>query len=107
MAKEEALEWSAILISFAAPAGYFAIMVLVFALHLPAGLGTGLFWSPFAILFSIIAIRRPRAAGILLIVSGGLLFFSSLLTDHYTMYYLPVSGIQFAGGSLHLVRSFR
>ena len=105
MDNRKRLKRSAIGISFAAPAGYCVIMLLVFTIKLPAGLGTGLFWSPFAIIFSFLAIYKPLAAGIMMVISGGLLFSCSLITNHYLMYYLPISSIQIIAGILHLIRS--
>ena len=107
MTKAARLDNAAIVAGLAAPAGFLLIVVLVFTLHLPAGLGAGLFWSPFALGFACAAIRLPLAGGALLLISGGLLFTCSLATDHYIMYYVPISCIQFFAGILHVARSLK
>jgi hypothetical protein len=92
--------------SFASPLYYLIIMLLVFIIHLPAGLGTGLFYSPFAFIFAVLAFYRPLPGGILMFLGGCLLFIASLLTNHYTQYYLPIASLSILGGVLHCIRSF-
>lgn len=82
-------------------------MVLVFTLKWPAGLGTGLFYTPFAFIFALLAFYRPLAGGILLIIAGGLLFSASWLTNHYIQYYLPIASFSFIGGLLHIIRAYK
>ena len=93
--------------SFASPLCYLIIMLLVFTIRLPAGLGTGLFYSPPAFIFAVLAIYRPLAGGILLCIGGALLFVASLLTNHYPEYYLPISSLSLVGGILHIIRVSR
>jgi hypothetical protein len=101
------LNAAAIVMAFASPFCYLVIMLLVLILKLPGGLGAGLFYSPFAFVFAYIAIRRPLAGGILLIIAGGMLFYTSLITHHYPQYYLPTASFSLAGGLLHVARAPR
>jgi len=103
---EERLRRSAIVVSFLSPLCYALIFLLVFVIRLPAGLGAGLFYTPWAILIAVIAILRPSIGGPLLVFAGGLLFSASLMTDHYPEYYLPVSGFSIIGGILHLIARY-
>lgn len=104
---EEKLKWSAIIISFLSPLCYVIIFILVFLLKLPAGLGAGLFYIPFAIVIAVIAIYKPSLGGPLMVFSGSLLFSAALMTDHYPQYYVPVSSFSIIGGVLHLIGRYR
>jgi hypothetical protein len=101
------LSVTAIVISFAAPFYYLVIMILVLTIKLPAGLSTGLFYAPFALVFAILAAYKPLIGGILLIIAGGLLFSASWLTNHNIQIYLPIASFSFIGGLLHIIRAYK
>ncbi len=97
--------WAAIIVTFAAPLLYFILLALAFAFRWPGGMGAGLlFFSPLAIIFGIVAVVRPFYSGIAIIIVGSLFFSLTLVTDHYPMYYVPISSVFIIGGALHLMR---
>lgn len=102
---DEKLNLSAIIISFTAPLCYLIILVLVSTLKLPAGLGAGLFYSPFAMVFAVLAIYKPFLGGTLMMFSGSLLFSTCLMSDHYPQYYMPISSLSIISAFLHLIRA--
>lgn len=105
--QEKKLRWSAIIVSFLAPIAYAVIFLLVFLIHITAGLGTGIFYTPWAILIAVIAIIMPSLGGPLMVFSGSLLFSASLMADHYPQYYVPIASFSFIGGMLHLIWRYK
>lgn len=99
------LSVAAAVISFAAPVCFLFTVILVLTLQLPAGLGTGLFYSVLAIILALFALHWPLAGGTAIVFFGGMLFSGVLITDHYPMYYVPVAGLSIMGGALHLIRA--
>jgi hypothetical protein len=96
------LKIAASVFSFGSTLCYLIIMLLVFTMKLPAGGGAGLFYTPPAFIFAVLAIYRPLAGGVLLLFAGALLFIASLQTNHYPQYYLPIGSLSVVGGILHL-----
>jgi len=100
----ERLDAAAIVTTLLAPVTVAVIAVLVFTLHWPAGLGTGLFYSFVAVPVGLLAIYKSRTGGAITLLMGGLLLTASLMTNHYPQYYVPTGGLSIAGGLLHLFR---
>jgi hypothetical protein len=97
--------WAAVIVTFAAPLLYFILLALVFAFRWPGGMGAGLlFFTPLAIILGIVAVAWPFYGGISIIIIGSLFFSLTLVTDHYPMYYVPISSVFIIGGALHLMR---
>jgi len=66
----------------------------------------GIVWCFFAVIFAVIALRYHKTGSILMIFAGALFFLSTLLTNHYIEFYLPVSGVYTVGGILHFINAF-
>ncbi len=98
--------WAAIIATFAAPAAFIILSIWIYIFkNIPAGTGIGLlFFSPLAIILGIIAVAWPFYGGIGIIIVGSLFFSLTLVTDHYPMYYVPISSVFIIGGTLHLMR---
>jgi hypothetical protein len=105
--QQNRLRRSAIIVSFLAPLSYAVIFLLVFVFMLPAGLGTGIFYTPWAIFIAVIAIIMPSLGGPLLVFSGSLLFSVALMADHYPQYYVPIASFSIVGGMLHLIWRYK
>jgi len=105
---DKRIKRAARIVTFGAPALYVILLAMVFAFRWPGGMGAGLLlFTPLAIAFGIGALYEPFAIGIVIIIIGVLFYSVTLITDHYWLYYVPLSSVFIAGGILHTMTERR